>query len=62
MAGERKRRICWPFDAVCLQGGCSYCADNPPRHRSEIWAEAKRLGLEDDYRLGCDIGGPGKLP
>jgi hypothetical protein len=25
-----KRRICWPtLDAVCLEGGCVWCNDNP---------------------------------
>ena len=31
----RMRRICWPPDLTCLEGGCGYCEDHPFRsHRT----------------------------
>jgi hypothetical protein len=75
VVSERKRRICWrpEFDEdvtgkgdefvgwkVCLQGGCSYCSDAEPRWRGQIWRKAQELGYEEDYRIGCQTGGPGR--
>lgn len=41
-SNEEKRRICWPPDATCLEGGCGYCAYRRLRLVSSIrkWAES----------------------
>lgn len=51
--GIKKRRICWPNpDAVCLQGGCSYCNDCDYKFLHEIWKYAQNKNLESDYKIG----------
>lgn len=43
--GEDGMRICWPKpDATCLQGGCSYCHDEPLRTRSQVESYAQQAG------------------
>jgi hypothetical protein len=55
VSAVRRRRICWPNpDAVCLQGGCSYCNDYDFRPLAEVFRYARRTGQTSDYWLGWD--------
>lgn len=67
------RRICWPPDATCLEGGCGYCEIREPLPVLEIeeWAETagqvlnRNGGKTQDamkaFGYGMrNYGGPGK--
>lgn len=48
-----KRRICWPTpDATCLEGGCTYCDENPFRSLGEIRAYAETAGVLPNRAIG----------
>lgn len=52
-----RRRICWPDpDAVCLQGGCTYCNDSRMRSLNAIraYAEQRDPKLRAAYWDGYD--------
>lgn len=41
----RQRRICWPEpDATCIEGGCSWCNDNPWRSVESIRRYCEKAG------------------
>jgi hypothetical protein len=53
MAAITKRRICWPDpDATCLEGGCTYCDENPFRSLREIRLYAETAGVFPNRALG----------
>lgn len=46
-------RMCWPPDAVCLQGGCIYCPEVTAQATIEAVATyAERNGLGYDFAYG----------
>lgn len=48
-----QRRICWPTpDATCLEGGCSYCDDEPFVALSTINRYVESAGLLPNRGLG----------
>jgi hypothetical protein len=52
-----RRRICWPNpDTVCLEGGCSYCNENPFRGLAVIrrWIDAQNKPPVKAWRFGLD--------
>ena len=71
-AKPARRRICWPPDATCLEGGCSYCADERPRNISSIekWCKTagevpnrcggKKKPAMKAFDYGIRHGGPGR--
>lgn len=60
--GIKKRRICWPNpDAVCLQGGCSYCNDEEYQPLYIIWKCAQTNNLEEDYKIGRENDWYGRI-
>jgi hypothetical protein len=49
------RRICWPDpDAVCLQGGCSYCNEGDFQTLRTIYRYARDHDMLRDYNIGWD--------
>lgn len=53
------RKICWPTpDAVCMQGGCGYCNDNPMRSIITVRAYARTHDMMKDFRYGEDTRWP----
>lgn len=48
-----KRKICVPYDAVCLQGGCGYCNGfGRWKMVTALERETKDTELEKDFRWG----------
>lgn len=49
----KKRKICVPYDNVCLQGGCGYCNDfGKWRAVSTLERETRGTALESDFQYG----------
>lgn len=47
-----QRRICWPPDEVCLEGGCLFCNDSPYRYVSAIEDYAIEHGMLEAFDYG----------
>ena len=50
----KQRRICVPFDKVCLEGGCGYCNSMPFRYLWWIEGKARDKGLTMHYWYGYE--------